>query len=159
MCPHYEKQKKKKRCMWPSCPNFLGHCKGHVLGGPLHDAANLTLKRLLVCANAVGNVDVRFARAAVCVALFGLSIRKKTGRPLLLASLLKQNLRRVFITPLDIPHRFSDARDWGRLVHSLGRSPEARPILVSIQQRLKVNTLEVGSDYRMKLTCITLYIK
>lgn len=123
MCPRYEKQKKKK--MWPSCPNFFGHCKGHVLDRPLHDAADLTLKRLLVCTNAVGNVDVRFSRAAVRVALFGLSIRKKTRRSLLLASFLKQNLRRVFIAPLDIPHRFSNARDWGRLVHSLGRSPEA----------------------------------
>lgn len=157
MCPHYEKQ---KNGMWPSCPNFFGHCKGHVLGRPLHDAANLTLKRLLVSTNAVGNFDVGFSRAAVRVALFGLSIRKKTWRPLFLASLLKQNLRRVFIAPLDIPHRFSNARDWGRLVHSLGRSPEAPPIiLVSIQQRLKVNALEVGSDYRMKFACITLYRK
>lgn len=90
----------------------------------LHDAADLTLERLLVCTNAVRHVDVRFPRSAVGVAFLSLPIGQETGGPLLLAALLKEDVGCVLITPFDVPNGFCNARDGRCLVHPLESSVE-----------------------------------
>lgn len=101
-------------------PTFLVTVETALLGyHQLHDAANLTLKRLLVGTNSFFYIDVRFSRATVRVALLRLPVGEKTRRTLFLPTFQKQHLRRVFIASFDVAHGFSNTRDWSRLVHSL----------------------------------------
>lgn len=123
-CSHSKKKwggkKAERKHVLPWGPYIFGHCDdGTVRPPPLHDAANLTLKWLLVGTNSFLYIDVRFSRATVRVALLRLSVGQKTRRPLFLSTFQEQHLCRVFIASFDVSHGFSNTRDWSRLVHSL----------------------------------------